>query len=149
MRHLSFFVARFGIPIILTGGTEVNRAKFMDTQPIAKVSEGLYLRHNAPGLHEMESFRIDFGLVWAANDNETLYMSAAGRLASRRHAHEWGIGRHLLDSQIFDYRRGSLGHIHEHWTDRDQLDVSIAAGMPPISGAQATHWGPDMPPSFG
>jgi len=114
----------------------------MDTQPIAKVSEGLYLRHNAPDLHEMESFRIDFGLVWAANDNETLYMSAAGRLASRRRAQEWGIGRHLLDSQIFDYRRGSLGHIHEHWTDRDQLDVSIAAGMRTISGGRPPTGGP-------
>ena len=121
----------------------------METQPIINVSKALNRRHNVPDLHEMESFRMNFGMVWAANDNETLYMSAAGRLASRRRAQEWGIGRHLLDSQIFDYRRGSLGHIHEHWTDRDQLDVSIAAGMRTISGGQATHWGPHMPPSFG
>jgi len=50
----------------------------MDTQPIVKVSEVLYLRHNVPDLHEMESFRMNFGMVWAANDNETLYVSGTG-----------------------------------------------------------------------
>jgi len=55
----------------------------------------------------------------------------------------------LPDSQIFDFWRGPLGHLHEHWSHRGQLDVSIAASLRAITGAQASKWGADKPPSFG
>ena len=87
-------------------------------------------------------------LSWEVCDIDDVHAGNA-HLAAKRHAHEWGIGRHLLGSQIFDYWRDPWGHIHEHWTDGDQLDASIPAGDHPISGAQASQWGPDMPPSFG
>lgn len=87
-------------------------------------------------------------LSWEVCDIDDVHAGNA-HLAAKRRAHEWGIGRHLLGSQIFDYWRDPWGHIHEHWTDGDQLDVSIATGDHPISGAQASQWGPDMPPSFG
>jgi catechol 2,3-dioxygenase-like lactoylglutathione lyase family enzyme len=37
-------------------------------------------------------------------------------LAERGHRHSWGIGRHMLGSQIFDYWRDPWGQIHEHYT---------------------------------
>ena len=49
-----------------------------------------------------------------------------------KYVHEWGIGRHLLGSQLYDYWRDPAGFILEHWTDGDLLtadqppqDVSI------------------------
>ena len=39
--------------------------------------------------------------------------------------HEWGVGRHLLGSQMYDYWRDTHGFTHEHWTDGDLLDASI------------------------
>ncbi len=31
----------------------------------------------------------------------------------------WGIGRHVLGSQVFDYWQDPWGRVHEHWTDTD------------------------------
>ena len=95
----------------------------MDTQQIVKVSDVLYLRHNVPDLHEMELFRIDFGMVWAANDNETLCMSGTGTDA--------------------------CGHITSIGPIATRSMSALQRACCPISGAQATHRGPDMPPSLG
>jgi hypothetical protein len=50
----------------------------LETQPIINVSKALNRRHNVPDLHEMESLRMHFGMVRAANENETLYRSGSG-----------------------------------------------------------------------
>ena len=39
--------------------------------------------------------------------------------------HEWGIGRHLLGSQMYDYWRDPHGFTHEHWTDGDLINASV------------------------
>tara|TARA_A100001391_G_scaffold119260_1_gene81180 strand:- start:26907 stop:27815 length:909 start_codon:yes stop_codon:yes gene_type:complete len=66
-------------------------------------------------------------------------------LASKGHKANWGIGRHILGSQVFDYWSDPYGHEVEHWTDGDQLkasDGSGAAGMDVVLGVQ---WGMKMP----
>jgi len=40
-------------------------------------------------------------------------------LKSKKHEAAWGVGRHMLGSQIFDYWRDPWGHELEHWTDGD------------------------------
>ena len=87
-------------------------------------------------------------LSWEVCDLDDVHAGNA-HLAAKRHSHEWGVGRHLLGSQIFDYWRDPWGHIHEHWTDGDQLDASAPTGDHPITAARASQWGPDMPDSFG
>jgi len=87
-------------------------------------------------------------LSWEVCDMDDVHAGSA-HLTAKRRSHEWGIGRHLLGSQIFDYWRDPWGHIHEHWTDGDQLDASVPAGDHPITLARASQWGPDMPASFG
>jgi catechol 2,3-dioxygenase-like lactoylglutathione lyase family enzyme len=65
-------------------------------------------------------------------------------LAAEAHP-EWGIGRHLLGSQIFDYWRDPWGHTLEHWTDGDLFtatDGSNIASLPDLMGVQ---WGMPMP----
>jgi catechol 2,3-dioxygenase-like lactoylglutathione lyase family enzyme len=59
---------------------------------------------------------------------------------------EWGVGRHLLGSQIFDYWRDPWGHTLEHWTDGDLLDAAWGSRISSIQEVVATQWGP-MPPS--
>jgi len=60
--------------------------------------------------------------------------------------HEWGIGRHLLGSQIFDYWRDPWGHTLEHWTDGDLLDAAWGSRISSLQDVIGTQWGP-MPPS--
>ncbi len=57
-----------------------------------------------------------------------------------RHA-AWGVGRHILGSQIFDYWRDPFGFELEHWTDGDLLTADMPpniVGMPELMGVQ---WG--------
>jgi len=70
-------------------------------------------------------------------------------LKSKERRQEWGIGRHILGSQIFDYWRDPWGHTLEHWTDGDLFtasDPSKKAGVDQLAGVQ---WGQPIPPTFG
>src|SRR3990167_5245150 len=40
-------------------------------------------------------------------------------LAKSRRTPAWGVGRHILGSQVFDYWKDPWGHELEHWTDGD------------------------------
>jgi catechol 2,3-dioxygenase-like lactoylglutathione lyase family enzyme len=67
--------------------------------------------------------------------------------AGRRPA--WGVGRHVLGSQVFDYWRDPWGQTLEHWTDGDLLttaDPSNVVSLPDLMGVQ---WGQSMPADFG
>ena len=87
-------------------------------------------------------------LSWEVCDVDDIH-AGADHLAARKRAHEWGIGRHLLGSQIFDYWRDPWGHIHEHWTDGDQFDSSVPVGDYPFDQGAASQWGPNPPSTFG
>merc|ERR1740129_1195634 len=58
--------------------------------------------------------------------------------------HAWGIGRHILGSQIFDYWKDPYGNVLEHWTDGDQLRESDGSNIAPIKELAATQWGPTV-----
>jgi len=69
-------------------------------------------------------------------------------LAGQGYRHTWGIGRHTLGSQIYDYWRDPWGQIHEHYTDGDLLDAAYVGGVhSPEEGD--SQWGPAMPADFG
>lgn len=55
--------------------------------------------------------------------------------------HEWGIGRHILGSHIFDYWRDPWGFELEHWTDGDVLDASHPPGLHSLEVLLGTQWG--------
>ena len=63
--------------------------------------------------------------------------------------HEWGVGRHLLGSQIFDYWRDPWGHTQEHWTDGDLLDAAWGSRTASVQEALRTQWGPPPPSTMG
>jgi len=62
--------------------------------------------------------------------------------------HVWGIGRHILGSQVFDYWRDPWGHKIEHWTDGDLLNASTPPTKQPIDALMATQWGMKAPPAM-
>ncbi|EED33437.1 putative metapyrocatechase 2 [gamma proteobacterium NOR5-3] len=60
----------------------------------------------------------------------------------------WGIGRHILGSQIFDYWFGPDGYKFEHFADGDLFDAARPTGYHAMSAAGLSQWGPDMPSVF-
>ena len=44
-------------------------------------------------------------------------------LEKKGYQHMWGIGRHLIGSQLFDYWADPWGRVHEHWADTDVLNA--------------------------
>jgi len=59
----------------------------------------------------------------------------------------WGIGRHILGGQIFDYWKDPFGFTIEHWTDSDLLRADTPAGSHHILNA-LNQWGPMPPPDL-
>lgn len=60
----------------------------------------------------------------------------------------WGLGRHLLGSQVFDYERDPTGMLVEHYTDGDKFDDTVPVGFHEISRKSLYQWGQDMPENF-
>lgn len=69
-------------------------------------------------------------------------------LREKGYNHAWGIGRHLLGSQVFDYWRDPWGTKHEHYCDGDVFSADVPAGMYPLSGDLLSQWGPPKPADF-
>jgi catechol 2,3-dioxygenase-like lactoylglutathione lyase family enzyme len=62
--------------------------------------------------------------------------------------HEWGIGRHVLGSQIFDYWSDPWGAKHEHYCDGDVCTSEQPTGVHALSRAAMAQWGTPMPARF-
>ena len=69
-------------------------------------------------------------------------------LMAKRYRHAWGVGRHLLGSQIFDYWRDPWGQKHEHYADGDLFDAAQPPGYHVLDRAGLYQWGPDLPDDF-
>jgi catechol 2,3-dioxygenase-like lactoylglutathione lyase family enzyme len=145
---LAWYNARFG----LIPSDRINIAPGMPVAIFARCDRG-----SDPADHHSILFGSDMAsggvlglnhLSWEVIDVDDV-LAGSSHLAAKKRAHEWGVGRHLLGSQIFDYWRDPWGHIHEHWTDGDQLDASIPAGDVTIDVGAASQWGPNPPPTFG
>lgn len=63
--------------------------------------------------------------------------------------HVWGIGRHLLGSQIFDYWRDPDGDELEHYADGDVFTAAHPTGYHPFDPSLLWMWGADLPRDFG
>ena len=65
-----------------------------------------------------------------------------------RHA-EWGVGRHILGSQVFDYWRDPWGHTLEHWTDGDLFTAADGSNIASVQDLLGVQWGPKSPATMG
>lgn len=62
--------------------------------------------------------------------------------------HAWGIGRHILGSQIFDYWQDPWRDKHEHYCDGDMFTADHPTGVHAVSPEAMSQWGQRMPKSF-
>lgn len=89
-----------------------------------------------------------------SSDHHTLFLIGAGKLGASHVAFEvtdwdtvmlgydhlssmgykphWGIGKHILDSQVFDYWLDPYNNVLERFTDGDMFDFSELATSEPI-----------------
>ncbi len=65
-----------------------------------------------------------------------------------KYRHMWGIGRHRLGSQVYDYWCDPWGRVHEHWTDSDVLNASTPPGSAQAGVGTFAQWGESMPARF-
>lgn len=76
-------------------------------------------------------------------------MSGHDLLKEKSYRHQWGIGRHILGSQIFDYWRDPWGHTLEHWTDGDLMTASWGSRDATPMDLMGVQWGMKMPADMG
>jgi hypothetical protein len=60
----------------------------------------------------------------------------------------WGVGRHVLGSQIFDYWRDTSGFLIEHYADGDVVNINTPTSRQAEGPDSLSVWGPPVPPSF-
>jgi hypothetical protein len=64
------------------------------------------------------------------------YLASLGK-----YEHMWGIGRHLLGSQVYDYWADPWGRVHEHWADTDRLNVQNGGNLVSAEEGLRSQWG--------
>ncbi|RQR24592.1 glyoxalase [Burkholderia sp. Bp9142] len=62
--------------------------------------------------------------------------------------HFWGMGRHRLGSQLFDYWHDSVGDEWEHYADGDVMTADYPTGFHPLTLSGLWEWGQDLPQSM-
>jgi hypothetical protein len=67
------------------------------------------------------------------------HLKAAKRKAA------WGVGRHIMGSQVFDYWKDPFGNELEHWTDGDLFTAADPPQKMPMSALLAVQWGTPHP----
>ena len=80
---------------------------------------------------------------------EVVDLDAVGQgqqvLRARGHRHLWGIGRHLLGSQIFDYWYDPDGFQFEHYADGDVFTADFETHYSEFDLSSIWAWGDDVP----
>jgi hypothetical protein len=80
---------------------------------------------------------------------ETFDIEAVGQghqyLRARGWTPFWGVGRHALGSQVFDYWKDPVGVEWEHYADGDVMDASHPTGYHRFSRGTLWTWGDDLP----
>lgn len=69
-------------------------------------------------------------------------------LRERGYRHAWGLGRHILGSQVFDYWQDPWGDKHEHYSDGDVFTAAVPTGCHEVSREAMAQWGPPLPRDF-
>lgn len=84
--------------------------------------------------------------AWEVADVDDL-MAGHHHLLAEEARHYWGIGRHVLGGQVFDYWKDPIGFTVEHWTDSDLLTADVPVGSHLVFDT-LNQWGPNPPPDL-
>jgi catechol 2,3-dioxygenase-like lactoylglutathione lyase family enzyme len=66
-------------------------------------------------------------------------------LKAARRDQAWGVGRHIMGSQVFDYWRDPFGNELEHWTDGDLFTAADPPQKQTMNALLAVQWGAAHP----
>jgi Glyoxalase/Bleomycin resistance protein/Dioxygenase superfamily len=97
------------------------------------------LKHQKTGLNHL-SFEVQ--------DIDDVCMGHHYLKQSGRYEHMWGIGRHVLGSQVYDYWADPWGRVHEHWADSDRLNLANGSNLVSTEEALVSQWGEPPPEKF-
>jgi catechol 2,3-dioxygenase-like lactoylglutathione lyase family enzyme len=86
-------------------------------------------------------------LSFEARDMDDI-MIGHEHLKAKGYDHMWGIGRHLIGSQVFDYWADPWGRVHEHWADTDVLNATAEPHLWDRHEGAGGPWGEPIPPRF-
>ncbi|MCG8441217.1 MAG: VOC family protein [Caulobacterales bacterium] len=116
--------------------------------PGAPDSAGAFMRcdlGDTPSDHHtlalMESEMIGVNHTAFEVDDWDAVMLGHSHLAKAGHRQHWGVGRHFLGSQVFDYWEDPFGNTFEHYTDGDVFDASAPPNKQPIDMVTGVQWG--------
>ncbi|MDF1782317.1 MAG: VOC family protein [Alcanivoracaceae bacterium] len=107
---------------------------------------------DTPADHHTLAFAQGFAAQYSHSAFELVDQDAVGMgqriLRERGYRHAWGMGRHVLGSQIFDYWQDPWNAKHEHYCDGDVFTANVPMGVHPVSAEAMSQWGQPMPASF-
>ena len=69
-------------------------------------------------------------------------------LSKKNYRSVWGLGRHILGSQIFDYWWDTTGNMVEHYADGDLVNLETPMAFGPAGHEGLAVWGPEVPTAF-
>lgn len=87
-------------------------------------------------------------LSFEVQDIDDVFMGHDYLAEIGKYEHMWGLGRHLLGSQVYDYWADPWGRVHEHWADTDRLNARHATNLLPVEEALTSQWGGPPPKKF-
>ena len=65
-----------------------------------------------------------------------------------KYEHMWGVGRHLLGSQVYDYWCDPWRRVHERWADTDRLNSRSPGNLLSADEGLVSQWGEAPPEKF-
>lgn len=81
-------------------------------------------------------------------DIDDVFMGHEYLVSKKKYEHMWGIGRHLLGSQVYDYWADPYGRVHEHWADSDRLNIHNGSNLMSVQEGLTSQWGEGPPEKF-
>jgi catechol 2,3-dioxygenase-like lactoylglutathione lyase family enzyme len=141
---LKFFTEKLGMRISDSGyaGTEDNVVVHFLHCGLGKQ----YTDHHTIAIFKRPESKIDHSAFEVLDLDDV--MVGNNHLLKKGHRHQWGIGRHVEGSQVFDYWRDPFGNKIEHWTDGDLVNEDYIGKVSRLSPEGLAQWGPAVPADF-
>ena len=87
-------------------------------------------------------------MAFEVQDIDDVIMGHEHMRSLDKYEHFWGLGRHVLGSQVYDYWADPWGRVHEHWTDSDRLNSDTPPNLIAFEDGLNSQWGDPIPEKF-
>ena len=162
LEHAPAHVHRIGHAVLKVRNFRVSEAWYKDrfgfltsdeVEAAAGVPLGAFMRCNRgdkPADHHtlfLAQLPGQLGLLHAAFEvaNFDDLMLGHQHLKAKKREAAWGVGRHILGSQVFDYWKDPFGNELEHWTDGDLFTAADPPQKMPMNALLDVQWGSPHP----